>query len=92
MPAEDLDQCLLLSRRFAASYLLFSPLPSIVATNRYAKPLAQQAHRVLTALRFDKAVAIHWSSVCESLRLEQATGNSFFKNIELLGLPPSQGT
>jgi hypothetical protein len=34
---------------------------------------------MVSTLRFDKAVAAHSVSVTESLRLKQATGDSFFK-------------
>jgi hypothetical protein len=78
VPAENLDQRLFPSRRWFIIYLFLSFLPRIVAANWHRDYLAKQAHRVLIPLRFDKAIAAHWLSVTESLRLQQATGNGFF--------------
>nr|WP_317170896.1 hypothetical protein [Hymenobacter lapidiphilus] len=58
--------------------LLLRVVPSVVAAGWHGYYLAEQAHRILAPLRLDEAVAAHRVSVCESLRLKQATGNGFF--------------
>jgi hypothetical protein len=73
VPAKNLDQRLFPHRRLFVVYLLSSLLPRIAAANWHRDYL------VLIPLRFEKPVAAHRLSVTESLRLQQATGNGFFK-------------
>ena len=53
-------------------------LPDVIGAGRHAQHLPEPLHGVVAALSGDGAVAAHWSSVCESLRSQQATGNGIF--------------
>ena len=41
--------------------------------------MAELTHRVVAALGGDKAVATHWSGVCEIMRLKPLLVKAFFK-------------
>jgi hypothetical protein len=69
MHPKHLDQCGFPSRFYLICCLLLSLLPRVVAACWHIHQLAEQAQWV-TPLRLDKAITVHCSGVCESLRLK----------------------
>gem|GEM_PF-6185857 len=84
-----------LSRRCLANGPLTALLPRVVTARRHAEHPAQAPHRIGALLRVNEAVAAHWASVCESLRVKQALAMAFLKSptpVPAAGPAPATGT